>query len=97
MTRAVVARVASVDMAKASATFSTLRQLGGALGVAAMGAAFTAAGGYGSPETFADGARPAFWVGALFAGAATAAALALPRAHRPAATPLTTETAGARP
>lgn len=79
MTRAVISRVAPADMAKASATFSTMRQLGGALGVAVTGAAFTSVGGYGSPAAFADGMAPAFAVAAVLAGAATAASLAIPR------------------
>jgi EmrB/QacA subfamily drug resistance transporter len=79
MTRAVISRVAPADMAKASATFSTVRQLGGALGVAVTGAAFASAGGFGSAASFAEGVVPAFAVAAVLAGAATAASLAIPR------------------
>jgi EmrB/QacA subfamily drug resistance transporter len=87
MTRAVVSRVAPADMGKASGTFSTLRQLGGAFGVAILGAVFTRFGGYG--QAFADGYP------AILAGAAALAALAVVAAlaggpagvSRPAATP----------
>jgi EmrB/QacA subfamily drug resistance transporter len=57
-TRAVVSRVAPPDLAKASGTFSTLRQLGGAFGVAALGAVFAATGSASSPSSFADGYSP---------------------------------------
>jgi EmrB/QacA subfamily drug resistance transporter len=40
---------------KAAGTFSTLRQLGGAFGVAVLVAVFAAAGGYASPQQFSDG------------------------------------------
>jgi EmrB/QacA subfamily drug resistance transporter len=78
MTRAVVSHVAMADMAKASGAFSTLRQLGGAFGVAALGLVFAATGGYGTPTTFTDGAVPALATAAALACAATVAGLALP-------------------
>lgn len=86
MTRAVVSHMPMADLAKASGTFSTLRQLGGAFGVAALGAVFAATGGYGTPTTFTDGAVPALATAAALACAATVAGLALPP-RRAAATP----------
>ena len=52
---AVLTSVAPPDMGKASGTFTTMRQLGGAFGVAALVAVFTGAGSYASPESFSDG------------------------------------------
>lgn len=78
MTRAVVSHMPMADLAKASGTFSTTRQLGGAFGVAALGAVFAATGGYGTPTTFTDGAVPALSTAAALACAATIAGLTLP-------------------
>lgn len=52
---AVLTSAAPPDMGKASGTFSTMRQLGGALGVAVLVAVFTGAGSYASPQGFSDG------------------------------------------
>jgi EmrB/QacA subfamily drug resistance transporter len=51
----VMTSVAPQFIGKASGTFSALRQLGGAFGVAIVVAVFAAAGGYASPEEFNDG------------------------------------------
>ncbi|MEV4512043.1 MFS transporter [Dactylosporangium sp. NPDC049525] len=67
ITRAVVSRSAPVDLAKASGTFSTLRQLGGAFGVAVLGAVLDARG-YG----------PALASSAILAAGAVVAAFLLP-------------------
>jgi EmrB/QacA subfamily drug resistance transporter len=79
MTRAVVSRVATADLGKASGTFTTLRQLGGAFGVAALGAVFAAVGGYATPGAFAAGFAPAVVVAGVLAAAAAVAGLALPK------------------
>src|SRR3954463_408711 len=47
---AVAGAVAPAAIGRASATFSALRQLGGAFGVAVLAAVFAARGGYGSPQ-----------------------------------------------
>jgi MFS family permease len=73
-TRAVVSRVAPADMAKASGTFSTLRQLGGAFGVAVLGAVLTPAG-------LAGGVRAALLVAAGLALAGGMAGALLPSAR----------------
>jgi hypothetical protein len=54
-----------------------MRQLGGAFGVAVLGAAFAATGGYASPEAFTRGFTTAFAVaaGLALAGAAAGAVL----------------------
>lgn len=51
----VMTSVAPQLIGKASGTFSTLRQLGGAFGVAVLVAVFAAARGYASPDEFSDG------------------------------------------
>jgi MFS family permease len=79
ITRSAVSLVAPPDLAKASGIFSTLRQLGGAFGVAIGGAVFAATGGYGSATLYADGYRPAMLVASVLALGATAAGLTLPR------------------
>jgi EmrB/QacA subfamily drug resistance transporter len=66
------------DIGKASGTFSTLRQLGGAFGVAVLVAVFASAGGYSSAEAFSDGFAPAIGAGAGLSLIGAAAGLALP-------------------
>jgi MFS family permease len=51
----VLTSVAPPDIGKASGTFSTMRQLGGAFGVAVLVAVFASAGSYSSPQEFSDG------------------------------------------
>jgi EmrB/QacA subfamily drug resistance transporter len=81
---AVVGAVAPADIGRASATFSALRQLGGAFGVAVLAAVFAARGGYGSPHGFSAGFAPAIGVAAAVSLAGALAGLALPRRPRPA-------------
>ena len=52
---AVLSSVAPQFIGKASGTFATMRQLGGAFGVAVMVAVFAGAGSYASPQVFVDG------------------------------------------
>jgi MFS family permease len=52
---AVLTSVAAADIGKASGTFSTMRQLGGAFGIAVLVAVFAGAGSYASPQAFSDG------------------------------------------
>jgi EmrB/QacA subfamily drug resistance transporter len=77
-TKAVVSRVAPPDIGRASGTYSTVRQLGGAFGVAILGAVFATGGGYGSARDFSAGFVPALGVAAALAFAAAVAGLALP-------------------
>jgi EmrB/QacA subfamily drug resistance transporter len=65
---AVINSVAPAEIGNASGAFNTLRQLGGTFGVVILAGVFSAAGGYGSPESFSAGFAPA---------AGTAAGLAL--------------------
>ncbi|GAA3192201.1 MFS transporter [Actinocorallia longicatena] len=61
----VINAVPPPQIGRASGVFNTLRQLGGAFGVAVTVPVFTATGGYSSPASFARGAGPAFAVCAL--------------------------------
>jgi EmrB/QacA subfamily drug resistance transporter len=72
VTNAVVGGVAMKDIGKASGAFSTMRQLGGAFGVAILVAVFAGAGSYHSAQSFSDGFVPAMGVAA---GLALAGAL----------------------
>jgi EmrB/QacA subfamily drug resistance transporter len=84
VTKSVVSLVAPQDIGKASGTFSTTRQLGGAFGVAILGAVFAATGGYASAQMFSDGYGPAMGVSAILALVAALAGTALPGRRRPA-------------
>jgi predicted MFS family arabinose efflux permease len=72
---AVMSHVAPQHIGKASGTFTTLRQLGGAFGVAIAVAAFAGAGGYQSAQAFSDGFGPAIAIcaGLALVGAAVGA------------------------
>jgi EmrB/QacA subfamily drug resistance transporter len=75
---AVLRSVRPEHIGKASGTLSTLRQLGGVFGVAALAAVFAAAGGYETPRAFVDGFVPALAVAAALALAGAIAAIAVP-------------------
>ena len=77
-TRAVTSTVAPADIGTASGAFSTMRQLGGAFGVAIVGAAFAATGSYASPTAFTRGFTTAFVVAACLALAGAATGTILP-------------------
>lgn len=66
-----IGSVPETDIGKASGTNNTVREVGGALGIAVMTAIFTGAGSYASGQAFVDGLNPAVLVGAgvLFLGA----------------------------
>jgi len=72
---AVMSAVAPGQIGKASGTFSTMRQLGGAFGLAIAVAVFSGAGSYASPVAFSDGFAPAIAVSAALSlcGAAAGA------------------------
>ena len=75
---AVLTSVAPPDIGKASGTFSTMRQLGGAFGVAILVAVFAGAGSYASAEAFSDGFAPAIAVSAALSVVGAIAGLGLP-------------------
>jgi EmrB/QacA subfamily drug resistance transporter len=78
---AVMTHVAPEQLGKASGTFTTLRQFGGAFGVAAAVAAFTASGSYASAHSFTDGFGPALAVCAALALTGAIAGLLAPARH----------------
>lgn len=84
---AVLGAVGPADIGKASGTFSTMRQLGGAFGLAIAVAVFAGAGGYGSPQAFTDGFAPAIAVSAALSlgGALAGLSLSVRKVTRPVA------------
>jgi EmrB/QacA subfamily drug resistance transporter len=78
VTRSVTSTVPPADIGTASGAFTTMRQLGGAFGVAILGAVFAATGGYASPAAFSRGFTTAFWVAAGLALAGAASGIFLP-------------------
>jgi EmrB/QacA subfamily drug resistance transporter len=95
---AVLADMAPDDHGTASSVNSTIREVGGAVGVAVLVAVFTAAGGTLTPEGYAEGLAPAALVGAAIVGAGALITLAMPRstgrATAPAAGPIGGPAAG---
>jgi len=87
LTKAGVGAVALADIGKASGAFSTMRQLGGAFGVAILAMAFAGNGRYSSAAAFSDGYTRAMLVaaGLALAGAFAGAALRPGRVTVPAA------------
>jgi EmrB/QacA subfamily drug resistance transporter len=85
---AVLTSVAPEHIGKASGTFSTTRQLGGAFGVAVVVAVFAGAGSYSSAQAFSDG---------FVAATAACAALSLTGAVAGTALPGRRETQDVRP
>jgi EmrB/QacA subfamily drug resistance transporter len=79
VTRASTSTVPPADLGKASGAYATMRQLGGAFGVAILAAAFAATGSYASPQAFTNGFATAFAVAAIVAATGVVAAAALPR------------------
>jgi EmrB/QacA subfamily drug resistance transporter len=85
---AVVGAVAPEHIGRAAGTFTTMRQLGAAFGVAILVAVFAGAGSYVSPQDFSDGFAPAIGVAALLSLAGAIAGAALPgRRIRPHVSP----------
>jgi EmrB/QacA subfamily drug resistance transporter len=66
----------------ASGANSAFREVGGVLGIAVLGAVFSAKGGYTSGPAYVAGLVPAVWVGVAVVGAGALLALALPRRRR---------------
>ena len=66
----------------ASGTNSAFRELGGVLGIATLGAVFSARGGYSSGAAYVSGLLPAVWVGVAVVALGAACTFALPRVRR---------------
>jgi len=77
---AVLADMAGADHGTASSVNATVREVGGAVGVAVIVAVFQAADGTLTPDGYADGLRPAAFVGALVVGLGAVVAAFMPRA-----------------
>ncbi|HST84817.1 MAG TPA: MFS transporter [Kineosporiaceae bacterium] len=88
----VLASVGEHDRGRASGANTTLREIGGALGVAVLGTVFAHAGSYRSPESFVDGMRPAIWVGIAVVVIGGLAGLGIPRHPKPVLADQPTET-----
>ncbi|MFJ6725317.1 MFS transporter [Streptomyces sp. NPDC091281] len=80
----VLASVAREHAGKASGANTTVREIGGALGIAVLSTVFVAYGSTDDPQRFLDGLRPAVWVGVGVVLAGALCALGIPR-QRPAA------------
>ena len=77
LTRSVTSTTPLADMGKASGAYSTMRQLGGAFGIAIAGVAFSTSGSYASGEAFRHGFIAAYAAAAAMALAGVVAATAL--------------------
>ena len=78
VTKAVVGSVPPADIGKASGSFSMMRQLGSAFGIAIAAAVFAAVGGYTSAAAFSAGFAPAIAAATGLALAGALAGLVLP-------------------
>jgi hypothetical protein len=74
-----LASVSERQRGVASGTSNTIRELGVAVGVAALASIFSSYGSYASHDSFVDGLRPAVLVGAGIVAAGAVVALWLPR------------------
>ena len=66
------------DQGQASGTVNTIRELAVVIGVAALGVAFAARGGYSSAGEFIAGFVPSMWVAAALAASGALVAITLP-------------------
>ncbi len=83
----VLSSVRPEEEGQASGANNAIRELGGVFGVAVLASIFAHYGGYGAPQHFVDGLRPAVWVGAGLVGVGALAALAIPARRREAEAP----------
>ncbi len=76
----VLGSVAKEHHGKASGANTTVREIGGALGIAVLSTVFLHHGSdHGGPQQFVDGLRPAVWTGVAVVLAGALCALAIPR------------------
>ncbi|RFU43086.1 DHA2 family efflux MFS transporter permease subunit, partial [Actinomadura logoneensis] len=85
-TRLVLAFAPSTQTGVASGVLNISRQLGTVLGVAALGAVFSATGDMTTPHHFATGVTTVLWTAAAVLTAAAISTLAIPRAPHPTTT-----------
>ncbi|MFI1398771.1 DHA2 family efflux MFS transporter permease subunit [Streptomyces sp. NPDC020681] len=74
----VMSSVRPGEQGMASGANNALREVGGALGIAILGAVFAAQGGYETPDAFTEGTVPALWIGAGAVALAALSALLIP-------------------
>jgi hypothetical protein len=79
----VLASVSGRHAGKASGANTTVREVGGALGIAVLSTVFVGHGSTASPREFVDGLHPAVWVGVCVVLAGALCALAIPHRPRP--------------
>ncbi|GGW70223.1 DHA2 family efflux MFS transporter permease subunit [Streptomyces galilaeus] len=75
----VLGSVPAEHAGKASGANTTVREIGGALGIAVLSTVFVAHGGMRGPQDFVDGLRPAVWVGVAVVLLGALCALGIPR------------------
>jgi EmrB/QacA subfamily drug resistance transporter len=97
VTRSVTSTVPPADIGTASGAFTTMRQLGGAFGVAIVSAVFAATGSYATPGAFSHGFVTASCVAAGIALAGTAAGTILPGRGNRRQSPTASPEAGSAP
>ncbi|MDO8186186.1 DHA2 family efflux MFS transporter permease subunit [Conexibacter sp. JD483] len=78
---AILSSVRTSEAGQASGATSTIREIGGVLGVSVLSTVFAGSGSYVSPQAFTDGLTAALWVGAAVLAAGVVAALLVP-GHR---------------
>jgi len=79
----VLGAVRPEEHGRASGANTTVREVGGALGIAILATVFDAAGGYESAQSFTDGTIAAVWVGASVVLLGAVLAYLLPGRRRP--------------
>jgi EmrB/QacA subfamily drug resistance transporter len=80
----VLSSVRPHEAGQASGATSTMREVGGVLGVSVLATVFSGAGSYASPQAFTDGVTHALWVGAAVLAAGVLCALLVPGRARQA-------------
>ncbi|MFC9285490.1 MFS transporter [Streptomyces sp. NPDC057052] len=78
----VLGSVRAEHAGKASGANTTVREIGGALGIAVLSTVFVAHGGTRGPQEFVDGLRPAVWTGVAVVLLGALCALGIPRRPR---------------
>jgi EmrB/QacA subfamily drug resistance transporter len=79
MANVVLSAVRPIEEGQASGANNAIRELGGVFGVAVLASVFAHAGGYATPDTFAQGMGDAVYVGAAVVALGAAAAFLIPR------------------